>query len=170
MSTLVSLSPQIWWSGQEPRGQTWPDWRAPHSIITHWSKLKLYRGHFNTWPSTTDSNKLQYSLRQKETGANLVQTGLRWWFGQQRFRLQCRRRRFDPWVRKKPWRREWLPTPGEFYGQRSPADSSPWGHKESDTTERLTLSLTFLFQIGIYVIIISHLHMITIWLHFCKWS
>ena len=31
--------------------------------------------------------------------------------------------RFDPWVRKIPWRREWQPTPvflpGEFHGQRS---------------------------------------------------
>jgi len=30
---------------------------------------------------------------------------------------------FDPWVRKMPWRREWLPTPlflpGEFHEQRS---------------------------------------------------
>ena len=38
---------------------------------------------------------------------------------------QCRRpkrRRFDPWVRKIPWRREWLHTPvlpGESHGQRS---------------------------------------------------
>ena len=30
--------------------------------------------------------------------------------------------------------------PGEFHGQRSLADYSPWGHKESDTTEWLTLS------------------------------
>ena len=38
---------------------------------------------------------------------------------------------------KIPWRREWLPTPvfwpGEFHGLYS-----PWGHKESDTTERLS--------------------------------
>ena len=31
--------------------------------------------------------------------------------------------RFDPWVRKIPWKREWLPTPvflpGDFHGQRS---------------------------------------------------
>ena len=31
--------------------------------------------------------------------------------------------RFNPWVRKNPWRREWLPNltflPGEFHGQRS---------------------------------------------------
>ena len=41
---------------------------------------------------------------------------------------------FDPWVGKVPWRREWLPTsvfwPGEFHGLYS-----PWGPKESDTTE-----------------------------------
>ena len=43
-----------------------------------------------------------------------------------------------------PWRREWLPTPvflpGEFNGQRSLVGCSPWGCKESDTTEWLTLS------------------------------
>ena len=43
-----------------------------------------------------------------------------------------------------PWRRAWQPTPvflpGEFHGQRSMAGYSPWGHKELDTTEQLTLS------------------------------
>ena len=41
---------------------------------------------------------------------------------------------------------EWQPTPvflpGEFHGQRSLAGYSPWGHKESDRTERLILSLS----------------------------
>ena len=45
---------------------------------------------------------------------------------------------FNPWVRKIPWRRERIPTqvfwPGEFHGLYS-----PWGSKESDTTERLSL-------------------------------
>ena len=40
------------------------------------------------------------------------------------------------------WRREWQCTPvflpGEFHGQRGLVGYSPWGHKESDTTERLT--------------------------------
>ena len=31
--------------------------------------------------------------------------------------------------------------PRESHAQRSLAGYSPWGHKESDTTERLTLSL-----------------------------
>ena len=43
-----------------------------------------------------------------------------------------------------PWRREWLRTPvflhREFHGQRSLVGYSPLGHKESDKTDRLTLS------------------------------
>ena len=39
-------------------------------------------------------------------------------------------------------RRKWQPTPvflpGEFHGQRSLVGYSPWGHRESDTTEQLT--------------------------------
>ena len=50
---------------------------------------------------------------------------------------------FNPWVGKIPWRRGRLPTPvfwpGEFHGL-----CSPWGRKESDTTERLSLSLSML--------------------------
>ena len=52
------------------------------------------------------------------------------------------RSEFVPWVRKIPWRRAGQPTlvflPGESHGQRTLAGYSPWGHKESDTTERLT--------------------------------
>ena len=56
---------------------------------------------------------------------------------------------FDPWVGKIPWRRDRLPTPvflpGESHGQKSLANYSPWGCKDSDMTERLThthISLT----------------------------
>ena len=53
--------------------------------------------------------------------------------------LYAERPGFDPWVGKIPWRRERLPTPvfwpGEFHRLYS-----PWGCKESDTTERLSLS------------------------------
>ena len=48
----------------------------------------------------------------------------------------------DGWISQ---RRAWQPTPvflaGESHGQRSLAGYSPWGHKESGTTEQLTLSL-----------------------------
>ena len=45
------------------------------------------------------------------------------------------------WVRKISWRRKWQPTPvflpGESHGWSSLVGYSPWGRKESDTTERL---------------------------------
>ena len=48
---------------------------------------------------------------------------------------------------KIPWKRKWEITlvflPGEFHGQRSLVEYSPWGHIESDTTEGLMLSLSF---------------------------
>ena len=37
--------------------------------------------------------------------------------------------------------------PGELHGQRSLAGYSPWGHKESDTTERLTCSHNLKYMI-----------------------
>ena len=46
---------------------------------------------------------------------------------------------------EEPWGREWQPTPvflpREFHGQKSLVGYSPWDGKESDTTERLTLSV-----------------------------
>ena len=69
---------------------------------------------------------------------------------QYRIFLQCRSPRFDPWVRKILWRRRWQTTPvslpGKSHGQRSLVDCIPWGHKESGTTERLTLSLTLVYN------------------------
>ena len=54
---------------------------------------------------------------------------------------QCRkhkRREFDPWVGKIPWRRAWQPTPvflpGESHGEE-PGGLWSVGPQESDTTE-----------------------------------
>ena len=51
---------------------------------------------------------------------------------------QCRRHRFDPWVRKISWRRRkntLVFLPGKFHGQRSLEGYSSWYCKESDRTE-----------------------------------
>ena len=59
-----------------------------------------------------------------------------------------RRPRFDPWVGKISWRRKWQPTPvflpRESHGRRSMVGYSPWGRKESDTTERASHSHSLL--------------------------
>ena len=63
-------------------------------------------------------------------------TGLPWWLRWERICLQCRRPGFNPWFRKIPWRREWLPTPvflpGEFHEQRSLVGCSPWGFSSQE--------------------------------------
>ena len=56
---------------------------------------------------------------------------------------------WETWVRSLGWEdplgREWQPTPvfllGEFPGQKSLVGYSPYGHKELDVTEQLTLLL-----------------------------
>ena len=71
--------------------------------------------------------------------ATIVLSELPLWLSWQRIHLQFRRPGFNSWVGKIPWRREQLPTPvfwpGEFHGLYS-----PWGLKELDTPEWLSLS------------------------------
>ena len=59
----------------------------------------------------------------------------------------------DPWVGKIPWRRAWQPTPvflpGESPRTEEPSSYSPWGHKQSDTTGRLSAAqLTLIMTTG----------------------
>ena len=69
--------------------------------------------------------------------------GLPRWLSGKELTCQCRRRRFDSWVRKIPWRKAWKSTPGflpgEFHGQRSLAGYSPIQLRSwTDMTERLS--------------------------------
>ena len=68
--------------------------------------------------------------------------GLPLWLSGKEPACQWRRCRFDPWVRKIPWRSKWQPTPvflpGKSHGQSSLQNYSPWGCKEPDTTEQVT--------------------------------
>ena len=64
---------------------------------------------------------------------------------------------FNPWVRKIPWQRKWQPTlvllPGKFQGQRSLGGYSPWGHKETDTTDHTRAHTHYIYiaEIQIHV-------------------
>ena len=54
-----------------------------------------------------------------------------------------------PWIEEDPLRREWLATLTSIFAWRIPwterslAGYSPWGHKESDSTEQRTLFTSF---------------------------
>ena len=87
-------------------------------------------------------------------GSNYTDSlGLPWWLRQESVCLQCGRPRFNPWVGRIPWRREWQPTavllPGKFRGLRSLVGDSPWGRKELDTTERLRSLVQIVLLVGV---------------------
>ena len=73
---------------------------------------------------------------------NFILTGLPRWCNGKESSCQFKKHRgcrFNPWVGNIYWRRKRQPAPmflpGKFCGQRSLLGYSPWGHKESDTTE-----------------------------------
>ena len=61
---------------------------------------------------------------------SLRQCKLLWWPRGKEPTCQRRRHRFNPWVRKIPWRRNWqlnpVFLPGKPHGQKSLAGYSPW--------------------------------------------
>ena len=80
----------------------------------------------------------------------------------------CRRGkrcRFNPWVRKIPWRRAQQPTPvflpGESHEQRSPGAYSLWDRRELDMTEQPEHAYMCTYMcahicVHIYVCMLSH--------------
>ena len=111
------------------------------AIIT-WASL-IFSGNYSPGKAWTylplQGINQCFTWLASEVGNHQWFTGLPWRLRQWRIWLQCGRPRFNPWVRKIPWRLEWLPTPvflpGEAHGQRSLAGYSPWGHRESYTTD-----------------------------------
>ena len=95
--------------------------------------------------SLHDAAKVKKKKKKGYLNGKVYHYGLPRWHSGKDFSWQCRRHKscsFDPWVGKIPWNKKWQPTsvflPGKFYGQRSLANYSPGGRKESDMTERLS--------------------------------
>ena len=84
----------------------------------------------------------KFSVRAGVNQDFAVVPRLPWWLRGQGICLQLGRPGLGPWVGKIPRRRKWLSTPvflpGESHGWRSLVGYSPWGRKESNTTEQLT--------------------------------
>ena len=59
----------------------------------------------------------------------MLAMGFPWWLRGKESACKCKRRRFDPWVGKIPWRRKWQPTliflPGKSQGHRGLVGYSP---------------------------------------------
>ena len=107
-------------------------WKTVISLL--WLEHKMGRGH----SGKVQKVKALFPISPSPT----MSIGLPRWQSSKESTCQCRRLRFNPWVRKIPWGRKWQPTPvflpGKFHGQRSLVDYSLWGHKESDRTKWLS--------------------------------
>ena len=86
---------------------------------------------------------------------------------------QCRRHKrheFYPWVKKIPWSGKWQPIPvflpGKFHAQRSLVGCCPWGCKESETTEQLSMMRTSYLVEKTF----SKLSRLSMIIYFPKWS
>ena len=96
------------------------------SVFQSWHYIKI--------PQGTSKNPMPrpYLL-------SIVPGSLPRWLSGKESTCQCRKRGFDPWVRKIPWGRKWQPTlvflPGKSHRQKSLVGYSPWGPEESDTTD-----------------------------------
>ena len=67
------------------------------------------------------------------TSYQIIHKCLPWWLRWKRICFQCRGPGVNPWIRKIPWRKKWLPTPvflpGKVHGQRCLVGYSLWGYK-----------------------------------------
>ena len=115
--------------------QIWKYISTPEVILRHVNK----RSSICHSDKTQDFSSISIIYSGPYSGLIKDIYWLPWWLRWWRICLQFGRPEFDPWVRKIPWRREWLPTPvflpGEFHGQKSLEGYSPCGHKELDMTE-----------------------------------
>ena len=83
---------------------------------------------------TGEKNKLVKDTKcSLDLQRTILKAGLLWWLSDKESACKCKRRRFDCWVGKIPWKRKWQATPvfllGKSHRQRSLKGCSPWGHK-----------------------------------------
>ena len=97
------------------------------------------------FPSLADYVFLKIKEYQDRNLGHTWWLGLPWLLSGKEPACQCGRHGFDSWVGTVLWRRKQQLTPvfllGKSCGQRSLVGCSPWGHKESDTTEQLSTVL-----------------------------
>ena len=145
-----------WAQGSFPVGNSY--------VPPSWPGLEagLFNSHHHTWDSMRNAAEAKdWVISPRESTGDIIKPiskvvvflllgrrggGLPRWLSGKDSTCQCRRCQrcgFHPWVGKIPWKRKWPPTPvflpGKSYGERSLEGYSPWGRKESDGTERLSM-------------------------------
>ena len=69
----------------------------------------------------------------EDFGFCLIGKGLPWWLSGKESTCQCRSHRFDPWLRKVPWRRKW-----QYSCLGNPMERGAWWATVHDITKSQT--------------------------------
>ena len=122
----------------------WPHFDLPPPLISHWQEFILMHDPpiFISFPLLTGFwASFSLDLPLVISPPNL-KMGFPWWLSGKESACQCRRRWFNSWVRKIPWRRKWLPSPGKSLGQRSLVGYSPWDCRRVRWLSNSTMTTT----------------------------
>ena len=85
--------------------------REGPSLVDLWVRLCLPVLGVQVWFLVSELRSyMTLSQQTKTKTAAIEELGLPWWLSGKESVCQCRRPRFDLWVRKIPWRRKWQPT------------------------------------------------------------
>ena len=126
LARRIPMDREAWWAAVHGSQRVRHGWATEHSTAFHCAHTPhLFYELSSCWPL--------WLLWFLGIISHFSPWRLRW----ESVCLQCGRH----------WGRKWQPTPvllpGKSHGQRSLVGYSPWGHRESDTTERLHFTSLF---------------------------
>ena len=140
--TQLNCRSSLLWSGEKLVGLCRPklNWGPlrwtqphPHTLNQRWPHGKQ-QAERERVPSSW-SGLAVFFQQLILTKPNIELAGLPWLLSDKESGCQCRRRGFDPWVGKTPWRRKWQPIavflPEKFHGERGELQSM--GFQKSQT-------------------------------------
>ena len=98
---------------------------AAHSSILAW-KNPMDIGAWWAAVSGVAQSQTQLTRVSSSSSSSMTKGGLPWWLSGKESASQCGRHRFNPWIRKIPWRRKCQPTP-VFLPGKIPWTEEPGG-------------------------------------------
>ena len=140
LPTQMNCRSSLLWSGEKLVGLcrpklNWgpPRWTQPHPHTLNERRLHRKQQAKRERVPFSWSALAVFFQQLILTKPNIELSGLPWLLSDEEPACQFRRRGFDPWVRKIPWRRKWQPIPvflpKKFHGQSGLVNYSPWGCK-----------------------------------------
>ena len=107
--------------------------RQPHRVHCQEPQARVFSAEKCRRLRGRPAHKVKAILKPPSQNSVELQrlVGLPWWLSGKESTCQCRRCRFDPWVRKISWRKKWQPNPvllpGKSHRQKEPGGLQPIG-------------------------------------------